>query len=242
MPRSTATMVPSASTNRLPGCMSAWKKPSRSVWRRNDWTSVAAIALRSWPAARKARDVGQLDAVDPVHGETSRPVRSQSTAGTRKPGSSRVFSASSESAAASSRRSISILVVWARASVICDRAQPPRRRDVALLQPRGEEIAFEVAQEQAAHARPDHLDGDLHGLAVAHDGRRMHLRDRGGGDRLAEALVELADRPAERAPRSPATASAFGKVSMRSCSMARSSAMSVPTTSGRVARNWPSFT
>ena len=40
MPRSTATMVPSASTNRLPGCMSAWKKPSRSVWRRKtvpDW-------------------------------------------------------------------------------------------------------------------------------------------------------------------------------------------------------------
>ena len=49
---------------------------------------------------------------------TSRPVRSQSTAGTRKPGSSRVFSASSESAAASSRMSISILVVWASASVI----------------------------------------------------------------------------------------------------------------------------
>ena len=79
------------------------------------------------------------------------------------------------------------------------RPQPARGRDVTLLQPGGEEIAFEVAQEQAAHARPDHLDRDLHGFAVAQDCRRMHLRDRGRGDRLAEALVELADRPAERA-------------------------------------------
>ena len=40
-------------------------------------------------------------------------------AGTRKPGSSLVFSPSSESAAPSSRRSISILVVWASVSVTC---------------------------------------------------------------------------------------------------------------------------
>ena len=92
---------------------------------------------------------------------TSRPVRSQSTVGTRKPGSSLVFSPSSESAAASSRRSISILVVWASVFGHLDRAQPARRRDVALLQARGEEIALEIAQESAAHAGPDHLDGDL---------------------------------------------------------------------------------
>ncbi len=47
-------------------------------------------------------------------------------------------------------------------------------------------------------------------------------------------------RPSE--PSMAATESAIGKVSMRSCSSARSSAMSLPTTSGRVARNWPSLT
>ena len=88
MPRSTATMVPSASTNRFPGCMSAWKKPSRSVWRRKDCTRLAAIASRSWPAARKRLDIDIL--MPSIHSmvSTSRPVRSQSTAGTRKPGSS----------------------------------------------------------------------------------------------------------------------------------------------------------
>ena len=53
--------------------------------------------------------------------------------------------------------------------------------------------------EGAAHARPDHLDGDLGGHAVAVDLGGVDLRDRGGGDRLAEAQEKLADRPAERA-------------------------------------------
>jgi hypothetical protein len=60
---------------------------------------------------------------------TSRPVRCQSTFGTRKPGSSLVFSPSSESAAASSRRSISILVDCASVSAMAHRAQPPRGRE-----------------------------------------------------------------------------------------------------------------
>ena len=49
----------------------------------------AAIALRSWPAARSASTSDIL--MPSIHSivSTSRPVRSQSTAGTRKPGSSR---------------------------------------------------------------------------------------------------------------------------------------------------------
>ncbi len=63
-------------------------------------------------------DVGQLDAVDPVHGEHvaagALPVDRRARGSRDR---LRVFSASSDRAAASSRRSISILVVWASVSV-----------------------------------------------------------------------------------------------------------------------------
>ena len=109
MPKSTAISLPSSSTNRLPGCMSAWKKPSRSAWRRKVWITRARqmLAGRSpWPRARRGRAAACRRSIP----ASARPcaVRSQSTAGTRKSGSSLVFSAISESAAASSRRSISI--------------------------------------------------------------------------------------------------------------------------------------
>ena len=65
--------------------------------------SMAQEALAS-SAARS------LSGVPSIHSSvsTSRAVRSQSTVGTRKSASSRVFSAISDSAAASSRKSISI--------------------------------------------------------------------------------------------------------------------------------------
>ena len=43
-------------------------------------------------------------------------------------------------------------------------------------------------------------------------------------------------------PSTEARAAPSGKKAMRSCSLARSLASSTPTTSGRVARNWPIFT
>ncbi len=87
------------------------EKPSRSVCRRKDWISVSASFLRSKPAASSAEISDIL--MPSIHSSvsTSRPVRSQSTFGTRKPLSSLIFSAISDSAAASSRRSISIRVV-----------------------------------------------------------------------------------------------------------------------------------
>ena len=50
-----------------------------------------------------------------------------------------------------------------------------------------------------AHAGPHDLDGDLLAALGCFDFGRMHLGDRGGGDRLAEARIEFADRPPERA-------------------------------------------
>src|SRR5664279_157213 len=98
MPKSTATMWPSGSTNRLPGCMSAWKKPSRSAWRRKVCIRAAARCARSRPLASIA--ARSESGVASIHSSvsTSLAVRSQSTAGTRKSGSSRVFSAISEMA------------------------------------------------------------------------------------------------------------------------------------------------
>ena len=109
-----------------------------------------------------------------------------------------MFSPSSESAAASSLQIHLDLGGLGERLRHLDGPQAARGGDVAFLQPRGEEIAVEVAQEGTAHARPDHLDGDLDGSAVALDLGSVDLRDRGGGDRFAEAQEKFADRPAER--------------------------------------------
>ena len=65
MPKSTATRRPSASTNRLPGCMSAWKKPSRMAWRRKDWMTVRPSADPVVAGGLDGREVVEADAVDP---------------------------------------------------------------------------------------------------------------------------------------------------------------------------------
>ena len=75
---------------------------------------------------------------------TSRAVRSQSTVGTRKSGSSLVFSAISESAAASSRRSISIATERAQRLDHLDQAQPPRLGRMALGGARREAERVEI--------------------------------------------------------------------------------------------------
>ena len=65
MPKSTATSLPSSSTNRLPGCMSAWKKPSRSAWRRKLWITLRPSAGRSKPLRFERAVVAEPNAVDP---------------------------------------------------------------------------------------------------------------------------------------------------------------------------------
>ena len=133
--------------------MSAWKKPSRSVWRRKDWTRLAAIALRSWPAARSAVDIGHLDAVDPLQGQHvaagALPVdRRHAEAGIVRG----VLAEFGKRGSLQPQVHLDLGGLGERLRHL-DRAQPARRGDVALLQPRGEEIAFEVAQEERG-ARP----------------------------------------------------------------------------------------
>ena len=140
--------------------MSAWKKPSRSAWRRKACISRRASAGRSWPAARSA---SRSDSLMPsIHSRvsTSRAVSSHSTFGTRKPWSAAVASAISESAAASSRRSISIVTERASVSTTATGLQPARRRVEPLDEAGAGVERVEVAPEALADARPEHLDRD----------------------------------------------------------------------------------
>jgi hypothetical protein len=58
---------------------------------------------------------------------------------------------------------------------------------------------FEIDLEAALDAWTQNLDGDRPALAVLEHLGAMHLGDRGGGDRRAEASKYLLDRCAERA-------------------------------------------
>ncbi len=116
MPKSTAASRPRGVRNRFPGCMSAWKKPSRTAWRRKDWIRTRPRSGKFTPERRKASTSDK--GAPSIHSRvmTSRAQRSQSTLGTRKSSSPWVFSANSDAAAASSRKSISILTERARVS------------------------------------------------------------------------------------------------------------------------------
>ena len=64
MPKSTAAMLPSARTNRLPACRSPWKKPSRNTCWKNAFAAVVSTRRGSWPAAMIAVALVDLDAAD----------------------------------------------------------------------------------------------------------------------------------------------------------------------------------
>ena len=161
MPKSTATMRPASSTNRFPGCMSAWKNPSRRAWRRKVWITARAELRQVEPLGPQARH-GWTGASPSIHSSvsTSFAVRSQSTAGTRKSGSSLVFSAISESAAASSRRSISSATERRKRRRRLDHAKALRLGRETLGVARREHEGILVDLEAALDAGPQHLDRD----------------------------------------------------------------------------------
>ena len=197
MPKSTATSRPVSSRNRLPGCMSAWKKPSRSAWRRKLWITLRPRSGRSTCAC--ASRTWSLSAMPSIHSIVSTlwVVRSQSTVGTRKSGSSRVFSAISDSAAASSRRSISI--VTERDIVLMTSISRSRRASaecVSALCATKKKSARSRRKRAATFGRSTLTATGAH--AVALDLAAMHLRDRGGGDRGAEARKRLRHRAFQR--------------------------------------------
>ena len=162
MPKSTATMRPSSSTKRLPGCMSAWKKPSRSAWRRKVCIRRAAErASRSCPAAASAsRSASGMPSIHSSVSTSPRGPRPNRPAARGSPASSLVFSAISESAAASRRRSISMATERRQRVDHGDRPQPARGRRKRSISRAAKTNASRSLLEALLDAGAQHLDRD----------------------------------------------------------------------------------
>ena len=117
--------------------------------------------------------------------------------GTRR--SSRVFSAISEIAAASRRKSISIVTLRRSVSTASTIRRRRASADVPLGVAGGEELRREVGFQPLLDARPQHLDGDRRAVRRPSRPRRdapgRSRRPRPRGPKLDE---HLAHRPAER--------------------------------------------
>ena len=79
-----------------------------------------------------------------------------------------------------------------------DRIEPLRLDGEPLRLTRGEKHVAEIAPEATFDAGPKHLDRHRFLDAVLHDLGSMDLRDRSGGDGLAQFGKEIAERPSER--------------------------------------------
>lgn len=66
--KSTGAKRPSRSTNKLPGCISAWKKPSRKTWLKN---AAAALRVMSFiqPGGLHARRIRCMETMNAFGGE-----------------------------------------------------------------------------------------------------------------------------------------------------------------------------
>ena len=217
MPKSTATSWPASSTNRLPGCMSAWKKPSRRAWRRKLWITLRPSSGRSSLRRSSAARSLQRDAVDPFQRQHVAGGAIPVDAGTRKSASSRVFSAISDRAAASSRKSISIATERDSVMHDLDQPQPPRLGRKALRPVARRKRSAQVAAKRALDTGSQHFHRDrLAGRAARSrpdaPARSRPLRPAGRNlrntsrQRLAERLRDhgFGFRSAERAACGPA--------------------------------------
>ncbi len=208
----------------LPGCMSAWKKLWRNTWVKKISTPFSARRWMSVPRARSVAEVADRHAVDALHdhdvGAAQLPVHLRHVQ-QRRAGEIALQLRGVGRLAHQVELVEDGLVVFAHH---LDRPQAPRL--AASSAPRaGQRVQhLEVARDQLAHARAQHLDDDL---AAVEQPRHVHLRDRGRGQRLSSKLREqLRERPAVAPPRRLARACVPGKGGTRSCSFASSSAMS----------------
>ncbi len=147
----------------------------------------------------QAVDVGHLDAVDPLHGDHvaagALPIdRRHAEAGILLG----VFGDFGKGGGLEPQIHLDLGGLLERLRDL-DRPQAAAGRHEALLHVGDEIHRLDVVGEALAHAGADDLDGDLLAARRRIDLGRMHLGDRGGGNRLAEACIELVDRAAERA-------------------------------------------
>ena len=213
MPKSTAPILPSRSTNMFPGCWSPWKKPSRKACLKKIAAARASTRSMSMPGGQHARAVVHADAGQPLQGQR----RAASSAANRPAARDRWYRRRSSPPArrrrrASSRRSISTRHHGAEGLDHRQRLEAAQPR-LAALDPFGDpEHEVEIAGEGLLDAGPQDLDRDR--LALGGDGV-VHLGDGGGRDRrVVEAeeqrLQRLAELGLERWPRPPRPEMAAG--------------------------------
>ncbi len=238
MPKSTGTRSPLASMKMLPGCMSAWKKPSRNTCLKKLSAARARIWSGSKPAAISAARSSEAIPLTRSSVSTRRAVRCQSTRGTRKPWSPAKFSASSEAAAASRRRSISSRVQsakvsttliglrrrkpgWRRSTQVAIQAKKSMSRTIWRSMPGRSTL---IATSSPAAVTPK----CTWAIEAAATGRSSKLVNSSGNGRPSSRSISW-------------RASALSNAGRSSCSCERSAASSWPSRSARVARLWPSL-
>ena len=122
-----------------------------------------------------------------------------------------------------------------------DEPQPPRLGGKILGVPRGEGEGARSAWKRRSTPGRSTLTATARGPPAVATVAAMHLRDRGGGDRRAEARKHRFERLAERGGDRR-----FGLALRERRHLVLQPleiwASAAPTTSGRVARNWPSLT
>ena len=226
MPKSTATMRPSSSTNRLPGACRRGR--SRRAWRGSGRpaSACAPSALQSMPGGARARRGRRSGCRRSIRASArAARVRSQSTFGTRKP----VVALAMFSAISEMRGGLQAQVhLDARptAPSVSTTATGRSRREGGWRRSTsagGEDRSCRGrAAKRCSMPGRSTLTATLQrAVRSAHCGL-MHLRDRGGGHRRAE-LGEERRRPAlPSAASTVARASSCGKGGSRSCSVARS--------------------
>ena len=221
--------------------MSAWKKPSRSAWRRKVWITRAPERRQVEALGRERRAIGAA--------ACRRSIRA---------------SARPRGALPVDRRHAEIRIVLGVLRHLRERggfepqihfdrrpsapacrpprsAQPPRFGRKALGRARREEERVEIARKRRSMPGRSTFTATGSRPSASSLGA-VHLRDRGGGDRRAErregaraAACRARPRPRPR-PR-PAETAPSCPAGFRDRARAPT-----PTTSGRVARNWPSLT
>ena len=200
MPKSTATSLPSASTNRLPGCMSAWKKPSRSAWRRKVWITARGELLQVEALAPRARARSlQRRAVDPFQRQHvlggAVPVDRRARGNPDRPWCSPPSRTAPRLRAADPSRSRPSGAACRRSR--SGAAAAPRRKGSRPVRAAKVKASRSTRKRRSMPGRSTFTATGLRPSGVVDLGA-MHLRDRGGRDRRAERCVDLVERLAER--------------------------------------------
>ena len=199
--------------------MSAWKKPSRRVWRRNDWISVSARCVEIVAGGPSAATSDIL--MPSIHSMVTH-VAAGALPVDRGHAEARivlgVLGHLRQGGGLEPQIHLDLGRLLERLGDL-HRPQAAGGRHVALLQARDQIEGLEIAVEALAHAGADDLDGDLAGQRRS---RRRPRPDGPGRSRRRRSAARSATKrsstgPAERSL-DRALARRFGKVAIRSCS------------------------